>query len=413
MTFTTFTQANLPHLAIPMHPHHTTRGAILTALTLCLFTACNREDATKAPPPPPDVLTLAAGTRDVPVYREWIGTLDGSENAEIRARVTGYLLKRGYQEGSLVKKGDLLFEIDARPFEAALAEAKSALEQGKAGQIASQAEADRSKELFSQKVISEKEFVNKTQINESSLAKVAALAANVEQAQLNLGFCKITSPVEGIAGIAQAQVGDLVGTAASPALTAVSTLDPMKILFPVSETDYLAASERVQETTGKPLDQRPETIELLLADGSTFPHKAKLLSVDRQVKASTGTILVTAQLPNPGSLLRPGFFARARVVAQVLKDAVIVPQRAVAEVQGSYQLAIVGADGKAEIRPVKVGARSGTDWVISSGLKAGEKVIVEGIQKVKAGAPVAAKPWTPPSEKPAAAAPEAKPEAKH
>jgi membrane fusion protein (multidrug efflux system) len=389
-----------------------TPGLIALAIGVLIFPACEREEATKALPPP-DVLVTDAATRDVPVYREWIGTLDGSENAEIRARVTGYLLRRDYQEGALVKKGDLLFEIDPRPFEAALAEAKSQLQQARAMQLAAQAEAQRSKELFDKKVISEQEHVNKTQLNESSVAKVSALEASVEDAQLNLNFCKITSPVDGIAGIAQAQVGDLVGTANSIVLTTVSTLDPVKILFPVSEVDYLSASQRVQETMSKPLDQRPETIELILADGSTSPQKARLLSVDRQVQASTGTILVTALLPNPGSVLRPGFFARARIVAQVLKDAVVVPQRAVSEIQGSYQLAIVGPDGKAEIRPVQVGPRVGTDWVITAGLKAGEKVIVEGIQKVKSGMPVAAKPWVPPAERVAAPVAETKPAAQH
>ena len=378
---------------------------------LLALVACDSKDQNAGPPSPPEVLVTAAATRDVPVYREWIGTLDGSENAEIRARVTGYLLKRDYQEGSLVKKGDLLFEIDPRPFEAALAEAKSPMEQGKAVQLASQSEADRNKELFNKKVISETEYINKTQLNQSNLAKVEALKASVEQAQLNLNFCKLTSPVEGIAGIAQAQVGDLVGTASSTVLTTVSTLDPIKVIFPVSEADYLEAIARVQETLNKPLDQRRESIELLLADGSTFPRKARLLSVDRQVKASTGTILVTALLANPGNVLRPGFFARARIEADVLKDAVVVPQRAVYEVQGSYQLGIVGADGKAEIRPVKVGARAGTDWVILSGLKPAEKVVVEGLQKIKSGAPVAAKPWAPPTEKAAAPA-EPTPEAK-
>lgn len=399
-----------------MRQRHAIRlpGLIALATGALLFPACERNESPTAPPPP-DVLVTTAATRDVPVYREWIGTLDGSENADIRARVTGYLLKRDYREGSLVKKGDLLFEIDPRPFEAALAEAKSQLEQGKATQLASQAEFQRSDELFKKNVISEKEYVNKTQLNESNIAKVGALKASLDQAQLNLDFCKVISPVDGIAGIAQAQVGDLVGTASSTVLTSVSTLDPAKILFPISEMDYLAASARVQETLDKPVDQRPEIIEVLLADGSIFPHKARILSVDRQVKASTGTILVTALLPNPGNVLRPGFFARARIVANVLKDAVVVPQRAVQEIQGSYQLALVGTDGKAEIRPVQAGPRIGTDWVITSGLKPGEKVVVEGIQKVKTGMPVAAKPWTPPSERaPAApAADEEKPAAQH
>ena len=259
----------------------------LTALAtgvLIFFPACEKEEAVKALPPP-DVLVLDAATRDVPVYREWIGTLDGSENAEIRARVTGYLLKRDYQEGALVKKGDVLFEIDARPFEAALAEAKSQLGQAQAVQLASQAEAERSQELFDKKVISEKEHTNKIQLNESNVAKVEALKANVEQAQLNLNFCKVTSPVEGIAGIARAQVGDLVGTANSTVLTSVSTLDPIKIVFPVSEAEYLAAANRIQEGIAMPLDQRQEFIELILADGKTFPNKARLLSVDRQVNA--------------------------------------------------------------------------------------------------------------------------------
>ena len=230
-----------------------------------------------------------------------------------------------------------------------------------------------------------------------------ALEAAVEDAQLNLGFCHITSPVEGIAGLAKAQVGDLVGSGGNTVLTSVSTLDPAKILFPVSEADYLAANKRAQETLNKPLDQRPESIELILADGSTFPNKARLLAVDRQVQATTGTILVTALVKNPGSLLRPGFYARARIVADVLEDAVVVPQRAVSEVQGAYQLGVIGADNKAEIRPVKMGARTGTDWVVSSGLKPGEKVVVEGLHKIKAGAPVVAKPWTPPADQAVAA----------
>jgi RND family efflux transporter MFP subunit len=266
--------------------------------------------------PPPEVLVTEATVRDVPVYREWIGTIDGSENAEIRARVTGYLIKRDYKEGSIVKKGDLLFEIDPRPFEAALQQAKSELEQGKAAALAAAAERDRSDKLFAQKVISEQEHTNKTQLNEANQAKVQALQANVENAQLNLGFCKIIAPVEGIAGIAKAQVGDLVGTGSNVVLTNISTLDPAKGLFPISEADYLTANQRIQETLNKPLEQRPESIELVLADGSTFPNKARLLSIDRQVQTSTGTILVTVLVRNPGSVLRPGFYARARVVAE-------------------------------------------------------------------------------------------------
>lgn len=378
--------------------------AMVAGVVLIGTGACEKKASPQTGPV--EVLVTPAVARDVSLPHEWIGTLDGSENADIRARVTGYLTKRNYQEGGLVKKGDLLFEIDPRPFEAALAEAKSQLEQGKAGQLASQAEADRNKELFDKKVISEKEFTNKTQLNESNIAKVKALEANVQQAQLNLEFCKITSPVDGIAGVSKAQVGDLVGTASSTVLTSVSTLDPIKIVFPISESEYLQSSARIQDSLGKSIEERPEMFDLVLADGSVFEHKARLLSVDRQVNTATGTIQVSALAKNPGSVLRPGLFARARVLGKPIEGAVVVPQRAVQEIQGSYQLGIVGADGKAEIRPVKVGPRTGSDWVIASGLKAGENVIVEGGQKVRAGAPVSAKPWTPPI---AAAAPAAQP----
>ena len=376
---------------------------------ICPVSCGKKEEAIQAAPP--EVLVAEAAARDVPVYREWIGTIDGSENAEIRAKVQGYLVKRDYDEGSLVKKGTLLFEIDPRPFQAALEEAKSQLEQAKAVKLAAIAERSRSDELFSKKVISEQEPTNKTQLAEANIAKVSALEANVQQAELNLGFCNVTAPVDGIVGIAKAQVGDLVGTGSNVVLTNISTLDPAKILFPVSEADYLSAYKRAEAILAKPMGERPKNIDLILADGSTFEKKAQLLSIDRQVQASTGTILVTAMVENPGCVLRPGFYARARIVADVLKDAVVVPQRAVSEVQGSYQLGVIGADGKAEIRPVKVGARTGTDWVISSGLKPGEKVVVEGLQKIKAGVPVTAKPWTPPADK-AVAANETEPETK-
>jgi membrane fusion protein (multidrug efflux system) len=258
----------------------------------------------------------------------------------------------------------------------------------------------------------EKDYTNKKGLNDANIAKVAALQAKVQEAQLNLDYCKIASPVEGIAANARAQVGDLVGPANVATLTTVDTLDPIKVVLPVSEGDYFAASQRIQESMSKPIDQRPESTEVFLSDGSLFPHKARLFSVDLQEKASTGTILVTGLLSNPGSVLRPGFFARARIVAQILKGAVVVPQRAVYEVQGSYQLGIIGADGKAEIRPVKVGPRVGSDWVITSGLKPGEKVVVEGLQKIKTGTPVVAKPWTRPSENTAPANSVAKEEKK-
>ena len=385
-----------------MRQHPCIALAPIAFTAIAVLGGCSREDSARELPVP-EVLTVEASTQDVPIYREWIGTLDGVENAEIRARVTGYLTKRNYQEGAIVKKGDVLFEIDDRPFVAALAEAQQQLEQGKALQLASQAEADRNTELFNKKVISDKEYTNKVQNNESNRAKVKALEANLEQARLNLEYCKVVAPVEGIAGIARAQVGDLVGSGSNLVLTTVSTLDPIKIVFPLSEVEYLSAAEKIQDSMKRPLPERQEAIELVLADGSTYAHKARLLSVDRQINAATGTILVTALAHNPGSLLRPGLFARARVQARTLSAAVVVPQRAVNEVQGSYQIGIVGADGKAEIRPVQVGPRTGNLWVIASGLKPGEKVIVEGLQKARTGSPVSAKPWTPAGAAPTAA----------
>lgn len=371
--------------------------SILGALLLAtLSSACSRK-APQAAPPAPEVLIIDAAIRDVPVHREWIGTIDGSENADIRARVTGHLVKRNYNEGSLVKKGEVLFEIDPRPFEAALAQAKSELDEGKAAALAAAADRVRNDKLFAEKVISAQEHTNKTQTSEANEAKVKALQAAVEQAQLNLNFCKVIAPVDGIVGIAKAQVGDLVGN--DVVLTSISTLDPAKILFPVSEVDYFAAKDHALEILSEPVEQRPEEIELILADGSTFPNRARLLAADRQAQTATGTILVSALVRNPGGILRPGFYARARVVAQVSKDAVVVPQRAVNEVQGSYQLGIIGTENKVQIRPVKVGPRTGSDWVITSGLKSGEKVVVEGLQKIKDGAAVLAKPWTPPADK--------------
>ncbi len=280
-----------------------------------------------------------------------------------------------------MKKGDVLFEIDSRPFEAAYAEAKSQLEQGKAVQLATQADADRNKELFARKVISEQEFTNKTQQNQANVAKVQALQAAVEEAQLNVQFCQVASPVDGIAGNAMAQVGDLVGQGTNAVLTTVSTVDPIKILFPISEQEYLVAAEKIEQALTKPFEQRDELFEVILANGDTFDKKGRLLSLDRQVNQATGTILITALVENPGGLLRRGSSPRARIKARDLPAAIVVPQRAVSELQGTYQVGVIGADNKAEIRIVKTGPRVGSDWVIASGLKAGEKVVVEGFQK--------------------------------
>ncbi len=390
-------RGDLPLPSMMLRPSLRTALAGLLAGSVLLF-GCKKKEP--PPPPPAEVLVTPAAARDVPVFKEWIATLDGSENADIRARITGNVISRRYQEGAFVKKGDLLFEIDPRAYVAALAQAKGDLEQGKANQAATEADARRNTELFEKKVISEQEYTNKVQSNAANAEKVAALTAAVRQAQLNLEFCRITAPIDGIAGVAKAQVGDLVSPTGTTPLAQVSTVDPIKIIFPVSEAEYLEAFQQAQELMALPLEQRPEKLELFLADGTVFPRKARLLSLDRDVKSSTGTILVTGLMANPSNVLRPGFFARARVEASVLKGAVVVPQRAVTEVQATYQVVVVGGDGKAEVRVVKVGARTGPDWVITAGLKAGESVVVEGVSKVRNGMPVVPKPWTPPKENP-------------
>jgi len=346
--------------------------------------------------PPPEVLVTQVIKADVPTVGEWVGTLDGEQNAEIRARVTGYLQKREYQEGSYVKEGDLLFEIDPRPFEAALDEAKSQLDQAKAIQLATEADFERSQELFDKKVISVQEFENKKQLNQANVAKVGALEAAVQTAQLNLDFTKITAPLDGIAGLAKAQIGDLVGTGSTSSLTTVSKIDPIRLYFPLSEKDYKEHANGLRGAMQKPYSERPETIEMVFADGSVYPQKGRFSFVDRQVDPTTGTILIAASFPNPEHTLRPGQFAKARAVIDKIVGALVVPERALVELQGNYQIGVVGEDNKAEIRPIKIGPRFNRQVVVTDGLKEGEKVIVEGIQKVRPGMVLTAKPYQEP-----------------
>jgi membrane fusion protein (multidrug efflux system) len=333
---------------------------------------------------------------DVPTIGEWVGTLDGDENADIRARVTGYLQKRDYEEGSYVKQGDLLFEIDPRPFEAALDEAKSQLDQAIALQLATEADFKRSQELFDKKVISVQEFENKRQLNQANVAKVGALEAAVQTAQLNLDFTKITAPVDGIAGLAKAQIGDLVGAGSTSSLTTVSKTDPIRLYFPLSEKDYKEHANGLREAMQMPYSERPEAIEMLFADGTVYSKKGKFSFVDRQVDPTTGTILIAASFPNPDHTLRPGQFAKARAVIDKISGALLVPERALVELQGSYQIGVIGEDNKAEIRPIKIGPRFNRQVVVTEGLKLGDKVIVEGIQKVRPGIIVTTKPYQEP-----------------
>ncbi len=378
-----------------MTPRSRLAKAFSIAVVLNL-SGCEKKNIHTEAPPPPEVLVTEVVKADVPTVGEWVGTLDGEQNAEIRARVTGYLQKRDYQEGSYVKEGDLLFEIDPRPFEAALDEAKSQLDQAKAIQLATEADFERSQELFDKKVISVQEFENKKQLNQANVAKVGALEAAVQTAQLNLDFTKITAPLDGIAGLAKAQIGDLVGTGSTSSLTTVSKIDPIRLYFPLSEKDYKEHANGLRGAMQKPYSERPETIEMVFADGSVYPQKGRFSFVDRQVDPTTGTILIAASFPNPEHTLRPGQFAKARAMIDKIVGALVVPERALVELQGNYQIGVVGEDNKAEIRPIKIGPRFNRQVVVTDGLKEGEKVIVEGIQKVRPGMVLTAKPYQEP-----------------
>jgi membrane fusion protein, multidrug efflux system len=322
---------------------------------------------------------------NVPVYREWIGTLDGYVNAQIRAQVTGYLRTQNYQEGGFVRKGDLLFEIDPRPFQAVLDQAKGQLAQAEAQLGKTELDVKRDTLLAKTSIISEEELDNAVQSNLAAKAAVASAKAAVDKAGLDLGFTRITSPIDGIAGIAQAQIGDLVGPGAVGDLATVSTVDPIKAYFSISEQEYLDAA-----ANHRPLEEL--SLELFLANGSVFAQRGRVLFVDRQVNAQTGTIKVAAVFENPGNLLRPGQFGRVRALLETKTGALLVPQRAVNELQGSYQVAVVGPDDKVDLRAVKPGEHVGALWEIDEGLRPGERVVAEGIQKVRQGMLVTPKP---------------------
>ena len=363
------------------------------AIAACVvLTSCEKPQAT-VETDPPEVLVTKVVQRDVPIIRDWVGTLNGVQNAQISARVEGYLTTIAYQQGGYVKKGDLLFQIDPRPFQASLDQAKAQLQEDQATLLQVESDAKRAQELFAGRVISAQEYTDKTQTSRAKLAAVAADQAAVEQAQLNLGFTKIVSPLDGIAGKEQAQIGDLVGTGAGTVLTTVSQIDPIWCYFPISEQDYWAHAEPINRMLAVPEEKRPENVELILPDGSVYKHKGKFCFINRQVDSTTGTIQVAASFPNPELTLRPGQYVTARAEVDRIPNALLIPRQAVSELQGSDQVAIVNPDGKAEIRAVTLGEIYGQMVVVKEGLKAGDKVIVEGFQRVRQAMPVTAKPY--------------------
>jgi len=367
-------------------------GAVfLGVAVLGIFLAgCNKSQASIATPVP-EVEVATVEQRDVPVYSEWVATLDGYVNAQIRPQVSGYIIKQNYTEGSLVRKGQVLFEIDPRPFTAALDRAKGDLAQAQAQLGKSILDVERDTPLAEGKAIAKSQLDNEVQAKLGAQAAVESAKAAVEQAELNLEWTKVTSLVDGIAGIAQVQIGNLVG--ANSILTSVSQVEPIKAFFPISEHEYLVAQSQGNSITSQHTIRFFGTaVELILADGRVYAQKGKVLLADRQVDANTGTIRIIAAFPNPGNILRPGQYGRVRVETNLQKGALLLPQSAVAQSQGSYQVAIVGSDHKVSMRTVKPGATVGTMWVIDEGLKPGEQVSAEGPQKLKEGTLVTPKP---------------------
>lgn len=359
----------------------------LLLMAAAMTTGCEKPAETPRAQPP-TVLVAQVQQRDVPLYGEWIGSTEGMVNAQISAQVSGYLVKQAYQEGSFVKKDQLLFKIDPRTFQAALAQAKGELALAQARQLTAKANLDKILPLAKVGAVSEKDRDDAIGNASATEAQVVAARAKLQKAELDLDFTSITSPIGGIAGLAQAQIGDLVGPQ-SAALTTVSQLDPIKVYVNISEQEYLAA---MRENVG-PREEREDNLELTLADGSVFPNKGRMIFADRQVDPRTGTIKVAATFANPDYLLRPGQYAKVRALLRMQKGALLVPQRAVQDVQGHKMVVVVSPQNTAETRPVKVGEQVGGDWLIEAGLKPGETVVVEGAQKVRPGLPVRPEPY--------------------
>ena len=363
-------------------------SAAVACLGLIVATAGCTKTSADVTLPDPEVLVAHPVQQDVPVHREWVATLDGYVNADIRPQVSGYVISQNYKEGAAVRKGQVLFEIDPRPFQAALNRARGDLAQAEASLGKSALDVERDTPLVAKKAVPKEKLDSEIQAKLAAAAAVESSKAAVERAELDLEWTKVTSLVDGVAGIAQVQIGNLVGPNAH--LTSVSQVNPIKAYFPVSEQEYLRATRL--STSGAPMNLFDSSPELILADGTAYPHKGRILWTDRQVESGTGTLRLVAAFPNPGNKLRPGQYGRVRIQTSIKKQALLVPQSAVKEIQGGYQVAVVGADNKASMRPVKAGEKFGTLWVIDAGLQPGDQVVVEGLDKVKDATPVVPKP---------------------
>ena len=371
---------------------------LFTIAALCgLLSAagCSRK-APQAGPAAPEVQVTTVQPRDVPRVLERVATLDGFINANINAQVQGYIVSRDYKEGSLVKKGDLLFQIDPRPFEAALAQAKGTEAKDQANSAKADADQKRAIDLFNKKVISDQERDTATAAAGSSKANVEADEAAVKQADLNLGYTKITAPIDGIVGFANNQVGDLVGPSTGP-LTTMSQIDPIKANVTAGESAFTDFFSRYPDTVQREALLKRIDFDLILGDGKVYPRKGKFYALDRNLDPKTGSIHYYVTFPNPDATLRPGQYGKVRFVPDTVQNALVVPQEAVTELQGNFQVAVVDQN-KVSIRPVKTGERIGAMWQITEGLKPGDKVVVEGVQKAREGSTVTVKEWTPPAQ---------------
>jgi len=377
----------LPHPALP---YFSPVLGLTACLLLVMILGCDRKEA-EPTATPPEVMIAEVIQKDVPIYGEWVGTTVGYVDAQIRARIQGYLLSRDYTEGSYVKSNDLLFKIDPRPYKAALDQGKADLARAEAAFKKSLLDVKRNTPLAAEGAISQKELDDAIQASAANRASVASARAKLENAQLNLDWTSVTSPINGIAGIATAQIGDLI--LENTVMTTVSQVDPIKVNFPISEREYLKFADRIEKVNHqKNLNSsRAANLELILADGSVYPHKGRAVLADRQVDVKTGTIIIVSYFPNPANLLRPGLFAKVRASIETRAGALLVQQRAIKELQGTYQVAVVGDENKVAFRNVTPGPRVGSFWLIDDGLKPGEKVIVEGLLKIRNGMEVTPK----------------------
>ena len=360
---------------------------LLLGCSLLFLGGCSGGKAASVPPPPVvEVATVVQ--QDTPIYSEWVAILDGYVNAQIQPHVSGYIIRQNYKEGSVVRKGDVLFQIDPRPFKAALDQAKGQLAQAEAQLGKARLDVQRDTPLAQARAIAQSQLDTEIQAKLGTQALVQAAKANVEQAQLNLEWTQVTSLINGIAGIAQVQIGNLVGP--SSVLTSVSQVDPIKTYFTVSEQEFTDFHRRFPTEQSVAEQRKRIPLQLLLADGSVYERPGTIYFADREVNPATGTIRIAGVFPNPNNLLRPGGYGRVRASAKTQSGALLVPQRAVIELQGSRQVAVVGNDNKVSIRPIMVGERVGKFWIVTEGLKPGERVVVEGLMKVRDGAPVKA-----------------------